>query len=70
LRVTFDAESGDTLGGYVYTLFGRLPAVGEAAEDEHGFAFEVRTMSGTRIQQVVVRRQEPSGEGGVPEGES
>jgi CBS domain containing-hemolysin-like protein len=70
LRVTFDAESGDTLGGYVYTLFGRLPAVGEAAEDEHGFAFEVRTMSGTRIQQVVVRRQEPAGEGGGPEGES
>ncbi|MEO2006445.1 MAG: hemolysin family protein [Candidatus Poribacteria bacterium] len=56
LRVTFDTESGDTLGGYVYTLFGKLPAVGEVMVDEHGFAFEVTAMTGTRIQHVVVRR--------------
>ena len=67
LRVTFDAESGDTLGGYVYTLFGRLPELGESIADEHGFAFEVTMMSGTRIQHIVVKRQEPEEPTETPE---
>lgn len=67
LGVAFDVESGDTLGGYVYTLFGRLPSVGESVADEHGFDFEVTRMSGTRIQNIIVKRQEESDHAATPE---
>lgn len=66
LRVAFDAGSADTLGGYVYTLFGKLPEIGETMVDEHGFTFQVTAMTGTRVQQVVVKRDQGHGKSPDP----
>lgn len=60
LRIPFDTEMADTVGGYVFGLFGRVPSVGESVRDEKGLVFQVVAMTGTRIQKVLVRACEES----------
>lgn len=47
-----------SLGGYVFTLFGRLPVVGDVLEDE-SCTFEVLEMDGARIKELKVTKKEP-----------
>jgi CBS domain containing-hemolysin-like protein len=55
LRQEFPTDVADTVGGYVYSLLGRVPATGETATDGRGLEFQVVAMTGTRIQKVLVR---------------
>jgi len=46
-------ESCDTVGGYAYWLFGRIPTVGDSAESD-GIALRVTEMDGRRVSHVEV----------------
>jgi putative hemolysin len=49
----FDSEEFDTVGGYVFGLFGRQPKEGEAIESE-GYLFTVAETDGRRIMRLKV----------------
>jgi putative hemolysin len=51
LTVELPAEGGDTLGGFIYSQLGKVPAVGDRIEYENA-AFEVLSVAGRRIKQV------------------
>ncbi len=55
LRTPLDTDVADTIGGYVYSLVGRIPSVGESVVNERGIVFDVTAMTGSRIQRVLVR---------------
>lgn len=48
------SEEFDTIGGYVFGLFGRQPKVGEEIEAD-GYQFKIENTDGRRILQVQVR---------------
>jgi len=51
LGVELPDEGGDTLGGFIYSQLGKVPAVADAVE--YGdVMFEVLSVAGRRIQQV------------------
>ena len=52
----FDSEDFDTIGGYVFGLFGRQPKVGETIAAE-GFLFTVADTDGRRILKLRVEPQ-------------
>jgi putative hemolysin len=56
----FISEEFDTLGGYVFGLFGRQPSEGDAIEDED-WTLEVAATDGRRIMRVRAQRREPVG---------
>ncbi|MCW5937130.1 MAG: HlyC/CorC family transporter [Fimbriimonadaceae bacterium] len=64
IGTAFLSEEFDTIGGYVFGLFGRQPAKGEAIE-ESGYRFTVEDTDGRRILAI---RLEPVEEGSVQEG--
>jgi putative hemolysin len=49
----FDSEEFDTVGGYVFGLFGRQPKEGEAIESE-GYLFTIAETDGRRIMRLKV----------------
>lgn len=49
----FESEEFDTIGGYVFGLFGRQPKVGESLEED-GFRFTIAESDGRRILRVHV----------------
>lgn len=49
----FDSEEFDTIGGYVFGLFGRQPAVGETISDEK-YSFIIEDSDGRRIQRLKI----------------
>lgn len=49
----FDNEEFDTIGGYVFGLFGRQPAIGETISDEN-FTFIIEDSDGRRIQRLKI----------------
>ena len=51
LTVDLPSEGGDTLGGFIYSQLGKVPAVGDRIEYEDA-AFEVLSVAGRRIKQV------------------
>lgn len=51
----FESEEFDTIGGYVFGLFGRQPKLGEIVENE-GYRFTVDGTDGRRISKVHVER--------------
>jgi CBS domain containing-hemolysin-like protein len=51
LGVELPDEGGDTLGGFIYSQLGRVPAVADAVEFDD-VVFEVLSVAGRRIQQV------------------
>ncbi len=59
LDVTLPAESGDTLGGFIYSQLGRVPAAGDKLRfgDLH---LEVMSVAARRIGKVRVRRELPA----------
>ena len=50
----------DTMGGFVFGLFGRLPSVGSRVSYK-SFAFTIEKMRGTRIGEIRVQRQPSPG---------
>ena len=55
LGVTADWGDVNTIGGYVYTRLGRMPAVGDVVE-EGEVSIKVTQVRGRRIQQLELRR--------------
>lgn len=53
LGAELNSETFDTIGGYVFGLFGRQPAKGEAIEDS-GFRFTVADTDGRRIHRLAI----------------
>ena len=51
LSVQLPAEGGDTLGGFIYSQLGKVPAVGDRIEFD-GVIVEVLSVAGRRIKQV------------------
>ncbi|HEX9114716.1 MAG TPA: hemolysin family protein [Anaerolineae bacterium] len=63
LNVELPAEGGDTLGGFIYSQLGKVPAVGDTIEYA-GVHIEVLSVAGRRIKQVRVTRTAPVSEDG------
>jgi putative hemolysin len=62
LNVDLPNEGGDTLGGFIYSQLGKVPAVGDNIAYDSAI-FEVLTVAGRRIKQVranVVTEEPPS----------
>lgn len=51
-----ERETIDTLGGYVMTLAGRIPARGEVIEHEMGFEFTVLDADPRSVHSILIRR--------------
>ncbi len=56
LGLELPAEDFETLGGYVFDLFGRIPVRGERIESG-GLEFSVQEMDGNRITLIKVQRR-------------
>ncbi len=54
-------EDYDTVGGYVFGLFGRQPEIGETLSQD-GLHFTVTQSDGRRIREVRLQRMDPGGE--------
>jgi magnesium and cobalt transporter len=52
-----DGDSYNTLAGYIFHLFGRLPKKGESVRDK-GWVFSVTGMEGTRLTWITAQRRE------------
>jgi len=50
-------DQQDTIGGFVFSLFGRLPQEGERI-DYQDLSFEIEEVKGTRIQKILVHKRE------------
>ncbi len=63
LGVELPEEGGDTLGGFIYSQLGRVPAVSDRVEFRNA-VFEVLSVAGRRIKQVraTLRPDEMAGE--------
>jgi putative hemolysin len=65
LGIALPSEGGDTLGGFIYSQLGKVPAVGDTVEFENA-RVEVLSVAGRRIKQVraVVSTPEENGTNG------
>ena len=48
-------DDADTIGGYAFGLFGRIPSVGESYTDEKGIKFEINATEGNVITSLFIR---------------
>ena len=48
-------EGADTIGGYAFGLFGRIPAIGESSVDDNGLEFEIADIEGNFITRLFIR---------------
>lgn len=55
-----EEEDIDTLGGLVFTLVGRVPALGEIVRHESGIEFEVIDADPRRVKKVRILRPDPT----------
>jgi CBS domain containing-hemolysin-like protein len=51
-----DGEDSDTLAGYVTTLAGRIPQIGESFQTTNGFLFDILEIDQSRVKRLRVRR--------------
>ncbi len=56
LDLDLPTDDSDTLGGYIYTVFGRVPEVDEEIEEDK-FYLRVMSVDGRRIRKVYARRK-------------
>ncbi|HZD60150.1 MAG TPA: hemolysin family protein [Anaerolineae bacterium] len=63
LKTNLARDDIDTIGGVVYSLFGRIPNVGEEIRFE-GFTFKVEKIIGRRISKILITREEATEEEG------
>ena len=61
IEADFPNEEFDTLGGFVFDLFGKIPAKFEKA-DWKNYSFVVQEMEGHRVNQIKIINKEVSGE--------
>jgi putative hemolysin len=59
LNVELPADGGDTLGGFIYSQLGKVPAVGDTIEFGN-VAIEVLSVAGRRIKQVRASQIQPA----------
>jgi CBS domain containing-hemolysin-like protein len=52
-----EGDSYNTVAGYIFHLFGRLPAKGETIRDA-GWSYRVSSIEGTRLTWITARRRE------------
>jgi CBS domain containing-hemolysin-like protein len=48
-------DDADTIGGYAFGLFGRIPTVGESYTDENGIEFEITATEGNVITNLFIK---------------
>ena len=53
-QLKINEEIADTVGGYVFGLFGRVPSIGESIDDENGIHFEVAAVEENFIGAVIM----------------
>jgi len=56
LHVSIPREDAETIGGYVFHLFGKLPKRGESVR-AHGLTYTIEHIKGARILEIRVRRE-------------
>jgi len=61
LNAKFARNDIDTIGGFAYSLFGRIPSVGEEIKFE-GFTFKVEKVIGRRISKILIVIEETAEE--------
>ena len=62
-----EREYVDTVGGYVFTLAGRVPTRGEVLPDaDHGLEFMIVEADPRRVRRIRVKRSAPASETGRP----
>jgi len=59
MDVSLPTDDSDTLGGFIYTMLGKVPAIGDQVAFED-MGFTVESVAGRRIKKVRVERQSPS----------
>jgi CBS domain containing-hemolysin-like protein len=57
LDARFASDDVETIGGFVFSQLGRVPAVGDTVE-RGGFVLEVEAVEDARVARVVIRRRE------------
>lgn len=58
LDVEIPNDESDTLAGYIYSHFGRVPEIGEEIQHDNGkLTMRIESVDGRRIRKVFVRRQ-------------
>ena len=58
-QLKISEEDVDTIGGYVFGLFGRIPTAGESYTDENGIEFEITATEGTVITRLLIKGPVP-----------
>ena len=70
LDVDLPTDDSDTLGGYIYTHFGRVPIVGETIEDDT-LIMNILSVDGRRIRKVqIIRKQTENADNGLSDQET
>jgi CBS domain containing-hemolysin-like protein len=59
MNVSLPTEDNDTLGGFIYTALGKVPAVGDQVAFGN-LSFKVESVTGRRIKKVRAERQLPA----------
>jgi CBS domain containing-hemolysin-like protein len=59
LNIELSDEEADTLGGFIYSHFGRVPLIGETVEVQN-LRLHVESVEGQRIRKVRVTRVKPA----------
>jgi len=57
LNTNLSTDDIDTVGGFVYSLFGRIPSPGETARFEN-LTFQVEKVIGRRISKILITKEE------------
>ena len=50
-----DEATADTVGGYTFDLFGRIPSVGEKISGGNGIEFEVAAINANQISALIMK---------------
>lgn len=56
LDLNISTDDNDTLGGFIYTYFGRVPIVGEVVRYENKLLISIESVDGRRIRKVFCTR--------------
>lgn len=56
LAITFPEFEGDTIGGFIFSLLGRIPSEGEQVPFEN-LLFTIEKVGGRRIRKILITRQ-------------
>ena len=68
LGVTIEGEGFDTLGGYIFSLMGKIPKQGDEIT-ENSLSIRIYRVVGKRVSKVIVKKLEENESTGETEGE-